>query len=329
MQQRLERLRSHLGSYAAQGFFEGVSRLGRLHPLARPERHGVEVLRDIQYLPTGRREHRLDIYRPVTPGPHPAVLYVHGGGFRILSKDTHWLMGLAFARRGFAVFNVGYRLAPRHPYPAAVEDVCAAYAWVAQHAATYAADPQRLVLAGESAGANLALTLAVAACFRRPEPWARMVFDAGVVPAAVLPACGLLQVTDPERFRRKRPQMLRFIEDRIREVSNDYVGSQARPGGAGLDLADPLLVLEGDEQTARPLPPMFAAVGTGDVLLDDSRRLGAAIRRRDGLCEVAYYPGEPHAFHAFVMREAARQCWADTFRFLAGVGFEPTAAGHR
>ena len=322
MQQQLDRLRSRLGAQAARGFFEGVSRLGRLHPLARPSRHGVEVLRDIAYLPTGRAEHRLDIYRPTTPGPHPALLYVHGGGFRILSKDTHWLMGLAFARRGFAVFNVGYRLAPRHPYPAAVEDVCAAYAWVAQHAADYQADPQRLVLAGESAGANLALSLAVAACFRRPEPWARAVFDAGVVPAAVLPACGMLQVTDPERFKRKSPKMLQFIEDRILEVTHGYVGRHAQPGGPGLDLADPLLVLEGDAQPDRPLPPMFAPVGTADVLLDDSRRLGAAMARRDGRCEVAYYPGEPHAFHAFVMREGARKCWADTFRFLERVGFE-------
>ena len=50
------------------------------------------------------------------------MLYVHGGGFRILSKDTHWIMGLAFARRGFLVFNIGYRLAPKHPFPAAIAD---------------------------------------------------------------------------------------------------------------------------------------------------------------------------------------------------------------
>ena len=55
---------------------------------------------------TGLLEHRLDIYRPrESSGPLPIVLYIHGGGFRILSKDTHWVMGLAFARREFLVFN--------------------------------------------------------------------------------------------------------------------------------------------------------------------------------------------------------------------------------
>jgi alpha/beta hydrolase fold len=56
--------------------------------------------------------------------PWPIVFYVHGGAFRILSKDTHWVMALSFARRGFVVFNVSYRLAPKHRFPAPLEDVC-------------------------------------------------------------------------------------------------------------------------------------------------------------------------------------------------------------
>ena len=320
MRDKLRDLQRYTGAHAARGFFEGMARLGQLHPHADPARHGVEVLRDIPYQPGGLREHTLDVYRPTTPGPHPALLYVHGGGFRILSKETHWIMGLAFARRGFAVFNIGYRLAPQHPYPAAIQDACAAYAWVVQNAYRWDADPQHLVVAGESAGANLALSLAVAACFERPEPWAKAVFDSGVVPGAVLPACGLLQVTDPERFRRRKPKLSRFVEDRVSEVSHAYVGKDAVPGGAGLDLADPLLLLEGNTQPQRPLPPMFVPVGTADVLLDDTRRLGIALRHRGAVCETAYYPKEVHAFHAFVMREAAQKCWRDTFDFLQRQG---------
>jgi hypothetical protein len=166
---RAEAIRRALGARVAQGFFEGASRLGGLHPRARPEAHGVEVIRNVPYDPS-HPARRLDVWKPpavVAGATAPALLYVHGGGFRILSKETHWVMALSFARRGFVVFNIDYRLAPRHPFPAAVEDAAAAYAWVVAHAKEFGADVSRLVLAGESAGANLVAALTVAACFER------------------------------------------------------------------------------------------------------------------------------------------------------------------
>ena len=133
------------------------------------------MIRDVAYDDSGLAEHRLDIYRPrgLARGELdrvPVVLYVHGGGFRILSKDTHWVMGLAFARRGYLVFNVSYRLAPRHRFPAAVQDVAAALEWVRQNAARYGGDLDRLAFAGESAGANLVTSLALMSSYRRTEP---------------------------------------------------------------------------------------------------------------------------------------------------------------
>jgi len=99
---------------AASAFFETLAGVAALHPAARPERHGVAVERDVLYGPD-RRWHRLDIYRPVSrPGPWPVVFYVHGGAFHLLSKDTHWVMGLSFARHGYLVINISYRLAPKH-----------------------------------------------------------------------------------------------------------------------------------------------------------------------------------------------------------------------
>lgn len=305
--------RRRAGALLVDNFFRGMAAAGKLHPLARPERHRVEVLRDISYGTPDEPARRLDVYRPTSAsGPLPAVVYVHGGGFRILSKDTHWVMGLMFARRGYVVFNIDYRLAPVHPYPAAVEDCCAAFAWVAQNAARYGADPGRLVLAGESAGANLVTAVAVAACYERPEAFARPVWGAGLMPRAVLPACGMLQVTDPERFARRKAKLATFVRDRLHEVSHAYIG-----GARGdLDLADPLVVLERGEQPARPLPPFFVPVGTKDPLLDDSRRLKAALDRLGAVSDIRYYPGELHAFHALVWRENARRCWRDTFAFL-------------
>ncbi len=309
--------RRRLGSMLVEKAFHGASAAGRLHPLARPERHRVEVLRDIPYRREGGREHKLDIYRPTDrKGPLPVVLYVHGGGFRILSKETHWVMALAFARRGYLVFTIDYRLAPQNPYPAALEDAAAAYAWTVENAERYGGDRARIFLAGESAGANIITSLAIASSYARPEPWARAVFDLDARPRAVLAACGLLQVSDPARFLRRKAALGAFINDRISEVSSSYIGGADPSAPGSLELADPLLVLERGLPPDRPLSPFFVTIGTKDPVLDDSRRLKAALDRLETPCEIRFYEGEVHAFHAFVWRKNAQQCWRDTFTFL-------------
>lgn len=315
----LSAVRRRVGAAAIDGFFNGVSRIAKLHPKARPASHGVEHLRDIRYVEgSTMREHLLDVWRPIQREgerkPLPVVFYIHGGGFRILSKDTHWVMGLAFARRGYVVFNLSYRLAPQHPYPAAVEDVFAAFEWVAKHAAEYGGDTSRMVLAGESAGANLATSLSIALAYERPEEYAKRVFATGITPTAAVPACGVFQVSDLMRLKRRRPELWPFVTDRLAEVESSYLGPE--PRAHSLDLADPLVFLERGEKPVRPLPPFFLPVGTKDPLLDDTRRLQAALHGLGVEAETAFYPGEPHAFHAFVMRKNAQQCWRDTFSFL-------------
>jgi acetyl esterase/lipase len=319
MQPLLYRVRRRFGALATDNFFRGISALGKLHPLARPERHKVVVERDVAYRPTGRAAHTLDVYRPAEPSssgaPRPVAIYAHGGGFRILSKDTHWVMGLVFARAGYVVFNINYELAPRHPFPAAVRDACAAYQWVLGHAQEYGGDPARVVLAGESAGANLATAVAVAASYEREEPFARAIYELGVVPRAVVASCGLLQVSDVERFTRAR-RLPTFVRDRLDEVSSAYLGAADASAPGGLALADPLCVLERGGPPSRPLPPFFASVGTRDPVLDDTRRLRAALDRLKVECEDRYYPGEPHAFQAVVFRPNARLHWNACFAFL-------------
>lgn len=309
---RIVAARRALGGRAAEAFFEGISASCKTLPKARRALAELEILRDVPYGPLPA--HRLDVYRPARSldGPAPTVLYIHGGGFRILSKETHWLMGIAFARMGAVVFSIDYRLAPRHPFPAAAQDACLAARWVHENAAAYGADPARLVVAGESAGANLTCVVGIASAWRRPEPWARAVFDAGVRPQALMPACGMLQVSDVDRIKRRRPDIGRFVHDRLREVGNGYL-----PGGAPEPLADPICVLEGPAQPERPLAPMFIPCGTRDPLIEDSRRLAAACAQRGVEHTLRIYPGGIHAFHAFVWRPAAKQCWADHRAFFA------------
>ncbi len=297
--------------------WKGLAETRRL-PWAEPSRYGVERIVDVAYGRGGLSAHALDVYRPIArpEGLLPVVLYIHGGGFRILSKDTHWVMGLAFARRGYVVFNIDYRLAPQHPFPAAIEDAATALLWVHANAATFGGDPSRIVLAGESAGANLATSLALMTSYRRPEPWAREVFDKGIRLRAVLPACGLLHVTDTARFAR-RLRVSRFVQDRLEEVEAAYL-PQGLDGSR--DLADPLVFLERGLPPDAPLPPFFAGVGTWDVVLSDTRRLKAALDALHVRCDVGYYEGQPHAFHALVWRSAAKAFWRDTFAFLRDTG---------
>jgi len=331
----VEAVRRRAGAAVIDNGLRSISRLGKMLPVARRLRRDVEVIQNLRYRRTGQRSHLLDVYRPrdydpARDGALPVVLYVHGGGFRILSKDTHWLMGLQFARRGCVVFNINYRLSGEAPFPAAIEDACHAFTWVHRHAADFGGDTSRLLLAGESAGANLVTSLAISTSYRRPEPWAHAVFETGVVPSAVVAACGMFQVSDPERFMRRRP-LPRWLADRIEEVCHAYLRGPVYDGPGGLDLADPLLVLERGEEPHRPLPPFYAPVGTKDPLLDDTRRLRTALEAMDVPAKVTIHPGEVHAFHALIWRPEARKVWRHTFDFLDAHVFDeesgPDSAG--
>jgi acetyl esterase len=184
-----------------------------------------------------------------------------------------------------------------------------------------------VVLAGESAGANLAASLALTLAYEREEPFAREAHATGVVPKAVVPACGVFQVSDMARLKKRKPGMSTFIADRLAEVEAAYLGSD--PASCSRDLADPLLVLERGEAPSRPLPPFFLPVGTRDPLLPDTRRMALALRALGVEAVDAYYPGELHAFHALVMRESARRCWRDTFDFLDRHVPEPKLVSER
>ena len=134
--------------------------------------------------------------------------------------------------------------------------------------------------------------------------------------AASMPFCAMLQVSDADRFAKRR-KLPFWIDGMLRDAGASYLHGLPRTPTAETELADPLRVLEAaDSAFERPLPPFFAPVGTRDPLLDDTRRLEKALRLLNVPVEARYYPGGIHAFHAMVWDPAARRCWRDALAFL-------------
>lgn len=106
---------------------------------------------------------RLDLYAPVADrrGPWPVIMFIHGGAWQSGARQSYAWVGRALAARGFLVAVVGYRLVPQVRYPAFLEDNAAAWRWLRANAARWGGDPQRMVLAGHSAGVYDAAMLAL------------------------------------------------------------------------------------------------------------------------------------------------------------------------
>ena len=125
---------------------------------------GVGAIRDGVVFKTVRDvDVTVDILEPRGEGPHPVLVYLHGGGFCNFRSRDYRVVALRFAEAGFLVFNVDYRLAPEAPFPAGYEDCVDAVRWVGTNAHKYHGDARRLGIAGDSAGANLAAAVAVGA----------------------------------------------------------------------------------------------------------------------------------------------------------------------
>lgn len=302
-------------TFALRGLFDGVIRTASKLPHAQSRRDACAIEKNVVYSTPEGEPQRLDVIRARDAvGPQPALLYIHGGGFAVCNKETHEIVTYQYAQMGFTVFSIDYRLTPEHRFPAAFHDACAALLWVMEEGANYGADVSRIVVAGESAGGNLALAVTVAAAYRDDgDEWAARVFDAAPPIVAAIPACGVLQVSGMQRFwaQRRRTPVTRAI---LASVQREYLpplDAITRP----ILWADPLLVVE-RKVMDRPLPPTFTFCGTRDVLVDDTRRLGARLASMSSAHRCVLIPGQNHAFHAMVWRPVAQRLWAQQYAFL-------------
>lgn len=129
-------------------------------PPAVPD--GVTFEAGIEYASPAGEKLQLNLARPKAgDGPFPAVVCIHGGGFRAGKRESYDALTVKLAQRGYVAATVSYRLAPKHPFPAAVHDTKAAVRWVRANAAKYKIDPDRIGATGGSAGGHLAQFLGV------------------------------------------------------------------------------------------------------------------------------------------------------------------------
>jgi acetyl esterase len=241
---------------------------------------------------------RLRYFRPRTGARLALIVYLHGGGWTFGSVDTHdRLMRLLALAADAAVIGVDYRLAPEHPYPAALEDCLAAMRWVRAHTDELEVDARRIVLAGDSAGANLApASLLALRDAREPLPNG----------AALLYGCYCSRL-DTASHARFGDGSYRLSTAEMGWFWRNYLGGTP----AGTPLAEPLYA------DLRGLPPLFLTLAAVDPLADDTRALARRLAAAGVEHEVREYPGLVHGFLQMTARCAvARAAMADAGRAI-------------
>ncbi|HTT81747.1 MAG TPA: alpha/beta hydrolase, partial [Stellaceae bacterium] len=260
---------------------------------ARAQMEATAQSRKAEALPVARVEDRtmpgpagpirLRLYWPEAAGTVGAIAYYHGGGHVIGSLDTHDLIARNLCNlAGALICSVDYRMGPEHRFPAAVEDSFAALAWLHANAPSLGADPMRLGVHGDSAGANLA---AVVALIARDKGGPQLRLQSLVYPVAdyrqntrsyetFASGYGLLTRAAMEWFRK---HYLRGPED-----ADDWRASPLlAPNHAGV-------------------APAIVVAAECDVLHDESQAYAEALRGAGVAVDYREYPGMIHAFFGMV-----------------------------
>jgi acetyl esterase/lipase len=206
------------------------------------------------------------------------LLHAHGGGFAVGSARGSVGLASAIARKaGLRAVSIDYRLAPEHPFPAALQDVTAVYRALVQQSG----GADHILVSGESAGGNLAIELLIAARAERlPLPRAALLFS----PMTDLTVAG-------ESFTAKADADPNITATAIRTRAHDYLDTTGVP--ADDPRVSPIFADLGG------LPPLLIQVGSHEVLLDDATRLAAKAAADDVAVILDVTPGVPHVFQAF------------------------------
>jgi acetyl esterase/lipase len=259
-------------------------------------RHGVLAARRIAATSlallgpglAGSQVTRID--RPGGPGPSirgewvrgpgagredAVILYLHGSAYTICSARTHRGITTRLSRTtGLPVFACDYRLAPNHTFPSAADDVRAAYEWLLAEGH----EPERIVLAGDSAGGHLAVDLSL-----------QLIREGAPPPASVVlfsPVLDLTMGLSAQREQIQRDPMISAA--RAARLIGLYLGEEQH--------AAPRLTLTFDD--TRGFPPTLVQAGSREMLAADAAELAESITAGGGQCELEVWPDQMHVFQA-------------------------------
>ncbi|SEN78544.1 alpha/beta hydrolase [Actinacidiphila rubida] len=245
---------------------------------------------------------RLLLLRPARArGPVPVICHLHGGGM-VLGDPTSGLdvvLDLA-AELGVAVVSVDYRLAPEHPYPAALEDGYAALTWLAGHAAEMGADPAGIIVAGASAGAGLAAALALLARDRGgPRLLGQML------------SCPMLD------DRNDTVSSVQMTDAGLWDRTSNATGWNALLAGrAGEPDVSPYAA-PARAADLGGLPPAFIDVGSAETFRDESVTYASGLWAAGGQAELHVWPGGFHGFAVMAPGAAiSRDAYDASLRWL-------------
>ena len=214
----------------------------------------------------------------------PLLVYLHGGGFTIGDLDTHDEACRLLCRHGaLHVLAIDYRLAPEHPFPAALDDTWAAYQWARANAAKLGADPGRIAIGGDSAGGNLAAVTSL-----------RAKADGSPLPTAQLLVYPSTDAHDESRF----PSQALFGHGFFLTNADRAAFRQAYVGGTGVTADDPRIApLRAGDLTG--LPPALVVTAGFDIFRDEGEAYADALRAAGNRVEHRRYASLVHGFVNF------------------------------
>jgi acetyl esterase/lipase len=249
-------------------------------------------------IPGPAGEIRLRLYWPQDSAPVPAIVYYHGGGHVIGSLDTHDFVARNLCGgTGAFVASVDYRMGPEHKFPAAVDDSFAALRWVHANAHSLGADPGRIGVHGDSAGANLA---AVVALLARDAGRPQLRLQSLVYPIADYGLVGESYDKYATGYGILTKAAMVWFRDHYLRSPDDANNWRASPIKAG---------------SLAGVAPAIVVTAECDVLHDDGERYAKALRRAGVPVEYREFPGMIHAFFGMVpavddAMNAQRMVWA-------------------